>query len=579
VELAESVDCYRDTHHAVPAWGGWGFSGLAKVFPREQVQDALPPDVALVGWLDLPGQPQAADPNGEHWVVLLRSAGPPVWVRLRGSGEKDAWTDADTNLPAQLHAALQSSTRPWQRLADRLRQQRLEPLARYLAAGNGLPAVRRLIVLPSTALAGLPVEVMADEYIVSYAHSGTMYAHLRRQPAPTGQGLFALADPVFETPAEKETPKPLPPGGVLLTMVLPGSNAHEAGLKPRDVLLRYGDKDLSGPADFKPPPGSSDPGRRMPVVVWRDGKTLSRPLYVRAGKLGIAIAKDPAPQALAEQHRWDRRLASRGSDGEAWDRLPGTRIEVASLRRLFAPDELAELLMDSEAGEQQLYERAKSGALGKYRYLHLATHGEVDNVFPLRSAVILAQDHLPDDKQRTELLLSGQPIPDGRLTAEEVLQQWSLDCELVTLSACQTALGKYERGEGFIGFTQALVLAGSRSVCLSLWKVDDTATALLMERFYQNLLGKRQGLTAPMPKAAALAEAKAWLRELPRADALRRAASLSKGVARGPRKMLPPLKVPPADTAKPQEPAQTNADRPYAHPNYWAAFVLNGDLR
>jgi CHAT domain-containing protein len=262
---------------------------------------------------------------------------------------------------------------------------------------------------------------------------------------------------------------------------------------------------------------------------------------------------------------------TRGGEDEQFDRLSGTRFEVASLRRLFATDEPAELLLDSDASEQQLSERAHSGALGKYRYLHLATHGQVDDVSPLRSAVILSCDQLPDATRRDKLLLSGQPIPDGRLTAEEALQRWNLHCDLVTLSACSTALGKYERGEGFVGFAQALILCGSRAVCLSLWKVDDAATALLMERFYQNLLGKRAGLSKPMAKAAALAEAKAWLRQLPRAEALERAATLSEGVARGPRKKPPPLEVPSAAPTKPGE------DCPYAHPYYWAAFVLTGD--
>jgi CHAT domain-containing protein len=134
-------------------------------------------------------------------------------------------------------------------------------------------------------------------------------------------------------------------------------------------------------------------------------------------------------------------------------------------------------------------------------------------------------------------------------------------------------LGKYERGEGFVGFAQALILAGSRSVCLSLWKVDDAATALLMERFYRNLLGQRVGLRGPLPKAEALAEAKAWLRGLPREEAVKRAAALTQGVARGAgRKPLPLLPAVPGAAA-----GAGKGERPYAHPYYWAAFVLIGD--
>src|SRR4029077_20951512 len=104
-----------------------------------------------------------------------------------------------------------------------------------------------------------------------------------------------------------------------------------------------------------------------------------------------------------------------------------------------------------------------------------------------------------------------QPGSDGRLTAEMILHNWKLDADLVVLSACQSALGKQVGGEGYLGFAQALFLAGARSLVLSLWQVDDTATALLMVRFYQNLLGKREGLTKPLVKAEALREAKQWL--------------------------------------------------------------------
>jgi tetratricopeptide (TPR) repeat protein len=539
-----------------------------QVFDRPHIQKSLPADAALVGWLDLPGKAQEADPDGEHWAVLLRSAGPPRWIRLRGSGPQDAWTESDGGLPAELRAALQTPAGDWQPLAQRLRRQRLQPLAKHLDAGDGLPAVRHLIVLPSTALAGVPVEAFADGYTVGYALSGTLYAHLRQQPRPDSQGLLALADPVFDPPAVADKPPPLPPGGVLVTMVVPGSPAAQAGLQPNDVLLRYGDTELTGPADFKPEKQPANSAPRVSLVVWREGETLPKPLSVPAGKLGVLVANQPAPQALAEQRRLDRRLASRG--GDDWPRLPGTRYEVASIQRLFG-GAAAQVLLDSDASEQQLSALAGRGVLGRYRYVHLGTHGEVDNVLPLRSAVILARDHLPDERQRQELLQAGRPIPDGRLTAQEVLRQWNLHSDLVTLSACQTALGKYERGEGFVGFAQALILAGSRAVCLSLWKVNDAATALLMERFYQNLLGKRDGLQAPLPKAAALAEAKEWLRKLPRAEALKRAAALSEGVERGLRPKLPRLEVPPA----PQKAA--DAACPYAHPYYWAAFVLIGD--
>ena len=108
-------------------------------------------------------------------------------------------------------------------------------------------------------------------------------------------------------------------------------------------------------------------------------------------------------------------------------------------------------------------------------------------------------------------------------------------------------------------------------MCLSLWKVDDAATALLMQRFYQNLLGKREGLDQPMGKSAALDEAKRWLRALSRDEATKLTAEITNGVARGKRKDVPLL--PPVPKVDPM----VDAEKPYAHPYYWAAFVLIGD--
>ena len=105
---------------------------------------------------------------------------------------------------------------------------------------------------------------------------------------------------------------------------------------------------------------------------------------------------------------------------------------------------------------------------------------------------------------------------------------------------------------------------------LSLWKVDDKATALLMARFYQNLLGQRPGLSQPLPKAEALDEAKRWLR------------GLTEGEVGPALEALPRGEVGPLATAGAAPPRAAAAEapagpRPYAHPYYWAAFVLIGD--
>ncbi len=141
----------------------------------------------------------------------------------------------------------------------------------------------------------------------------------------------------------------------------------------------------------------------------------------------------------------------------------------------------------------------------------------------------------------------------------------------MTLSACKTALGRDAGGEGFVGFTQALLMSGTRSVCLSLWKVDDTATSLLMQRFYANLLGRRPGLTAPMPKAEALREAKTWLRGLRRSEVLTLTAEQSGGIERG-----KGTKARQSAEIATRIPGGDN-NRPYEPPHFWAAFVLAGD--
>jgi CHAT domain-containing protein len=277
---------------------------------------------------------------------------------------------------------------------------------------------------------------------------------------------------------------------------------------------------------------------------------------------------------LREQSRPDRHaalLALGDPDyGHAAASLPGTRHEVEALARLFESDgRPTRALLGTDASEPELDHLAASGELGRFGFIHLATHGVIDEAIPQRSAVILTQTDLPDPLTQ---VLNHKPAFDGRLSVREIQRGWDLNAELVTLSACETALGRDAGGEGFVGFTQALLMSGARSVCLSLWKVDDTATALLMQRFYANLLGRRHGLTSPMPKAEALREAKVWLRTLRRTEVLDVTAALSGGVERGKGGKARQ----PADLAA-AVPAGGDNDRPYASPHFWAAFVLVGD--
>jgi len=112
---------------------------------------------------------------------------------------------------------------------------------------------------------------------------------------------------------------------------------------------------------------------------------------------------------------------------------------------------------------------------GNYRYLHFASHGVFDPDRPLDSA----------------LLLSPNEQSDGRLTVGE-LYSMRLNADLVTLSACETGLGKIASGDDVVGLSRGFLYAGSRSIVSSLWKVDDEATAYLMTRFYSALKGKNK---------------------------------------------------------------------------------------
>jgi hypothetical protein len=395
---------------------------------------------------------------------------------------------------------------------------------------------------------------------VAYAPSASMFTYLKKAGPPSDRPatLLALGDPAYPEPAPGPNRAPPPPGhGLLVARVEPNGNADLFGVKPGDVLLEYGGTPLKSPADLRPVAAGGGP-KQVPLRFWRAGEV--RAITVAAGPLGVRLDPRPAAPVVLAQRAAAEALAP--ARGESWARLPYTRREVAEIAGLFPAGRVTTLLGE-QARESVVQGLARGGQLKTFRYLHFAAHGRDDPRSAYRTALLLAPD--PDRPADPSALES-----DGELTAEQIARTWELDAELVVLSACETALGRPAGGEGFLGFAQPLLAKGARALVLSLWEVDDRATALLMPRFFENRLGKRPGLSGPMPKAEALDEARRWLRALP-ADSVNAAlAAADRGTERpkkagGARPGGSPLNPGPGGRG------------PFAHPHFWAAFVLIGD--
>jgi len=186
--------------------------------------------------------------------------------------------------------------------------------------------------------------------------------------------------------------------------------------------------------------------------------------------------------------------------------LPFAEVEGRSVAGAFLAS--SELLLGDRATEG----RAKT--LGdSVRYVHFATHGLLDRRSPLDSGIVLAAARSKDDGD------------NGVLQAWEIFERLRLHADLVTLSGCETGLGRDAGGEGLIGLVRALHYAGAHSVAASLWPVADRSTAELMKVFYENLAAEK-------PKDESLQAAQSALR-------------------RG----------------------------PFAHPFHWAGFAVYGDWK
>jgi CHAT domain-containing protein len=219
------------------------------------------------------------------------------------------------------------------------------------------------------------------------------------------------------------------------------------------------------------------------ALPWGAGRRFS---YGPSASVQTTLARAPKPSwsrsllavgnpALLPGDRADDELRAAGLGP-----LPHAEDEARAIHRLFEEEGGADLLVGSRA----TLDRWRARDPARYRYLHFALHA-------------VASDRRPD---AGALLFGG-----GRLDLAAV-RRLRLEAELATLSACETGVGRWVRGEGVIGLQHAFLSAGARSVVVTLWQVADRSTADFMGAFYGEVRAGRS-------PAEALARTKAeWIR-------------------------------------------------------------------
>ena len=251
--------------------------------------------------------------------------------------------------------------------------------------------------------------------------------------------------------------------------------------------------------------------------------------------------------------------------------LPATKEEVMIIDSTLAKAEIPDKLYTGILGTEASF-KALSGA--KTDLLHVATHGfywteDEANMMKQYSFLNSISNSSEEDLAlaRSGLLLAGannvltgksipEGVDDGVLTAREVSALDLRGLDLVVLSACQTGLGEIT-GDGVLGLQRGFKKAGAKTLLMSLWKVDDNATRMLMTGFYSNLV-------AGMSKTEALSAAQRHLREYEATITVKSNGNLTPSQIRR-------LKMQGKSVGQQTEVKKV---KPYSHPKYWSAFIL-----
>lgn len=224
-----------------------------------------------------------------------------------------------------------------------------------------------------------------------------------------------------------------------------------------------------------------------------------------SGKL-VAIIADPVFALTDDRVRSEAQSSTVAKAAVEKDtNQPGVRTIELKLTRLVHASEEADAISDGAPwgttlvakGFDASRETVMSSEVTRSQIVHFATHGFFYDKHPELSGIALAM--VDSNGDETNGVMS---LPD--------IYSLDLSAELIVLSACQTALGKDLKGEGLVGLTHSFMSAGANSVVASLWKVDDRATAVLMDHFYDAML--QEG----MSPAEALRSAKLKLKQDPR---------------------------------------------------------------
>ena len=314
--------------------------------------------------------------------------------------------------------------------------------------------------------------------------------HRRESRMPTHRVLAALSRTLLEPVAD------LLPGRRLLITAEGALEYVPFAALPRPVTARGKGVVPTGAAPVQPMAASCE------ITYIPSASTMAelrRQLVRRKSAEGmLAVVADPVFRHHDPRYRSgsttgtgaERRTA--GPSG-GFERLVHSEQEALSILALVPPEQRFQAL-----GFAANRDTIASGVLAGFQRVHFATHGYVDAEQPSLSRLVLS---LIDE--------AGRPR-DGFLFAHEIYDL-HLPAELVVLSACRTALGNEVRGEGLVGLTQAFLYAGAARVLVSLWPVNDLATAELMARFYRHLLEeKRRPAEALSLAQLSVAREKRW---------------------------------------------------------------------